>query len=151
MQKEIMCSSCHGRGKGCLPAPHEDDPCTVCNGRGRVPYTGGVRNHLVTEQAPPKASTGPAVWPLVMKDFADRDAEGRRKYGVPLQPFNGRSAVVDAYQEALDLVVYLKQFQLEVASLREDLESMLPFLKVQCPAMEDALRGILARYKFLSE
>ena len=38
-----------------------------------------------------------------------RDNVGRAKYGTPLQAFNGRNAIVDAYQEALDLVVYLRQ------------------------------------------
>lgn len=51
----------------------------------------------------------PAVWHLVQKDMLERDNEGRRKYGTPLQPFNGRDALVDAYQEALDLCVYLRQ------------------------------------------
>jgi hypothetical protein len=68
-----------------------------------------------------------AVWPLVCDDLrseyanvegvcADmmaRDAFGRAKYGTPLQPFNGRDALTDAYQEALDLAVYLKQVELE--------------------------------------
>ncbi len=44
-----------------------------------------------------------------MTDMAACDAEGRRKYGVPLQPHNGRDCLVDAYQEALDLTVYLRQ------------------------------------------
>lgn len=39
----------------------------------------------------------------------ERDQEGRRKYGTPLQAGNGRDALVDAYQEALDLCVYLRQ------------------------------------------
>lgn len=34
-----------------------------------------------------------------------RDALARE----PLQPHNGRNALIDAYQEALDLVVYLRQ------------------------------------------
>lgn len=34
---------------------------------------------------------------------------GLKKYGTVLQPNNGRDALVDAYQEALDLVVYLRQ------------------------------------------
>lgn len=67
-------------------------------------------NQLVKEQAAPTPSaTAPAVWDLVLADMAARDAEGRRKYGTPLQPGNGRDALVDAYQEALDLVVYLRQ------------------------------------------
>ena len=64
---------------------------------------------LVKEQAEPMANNMPAVWPMVIRDMMDRDAEGRRKYGVPLQPHNGRDVLVDAYQEALDLCVYLRQ------------------------------------------
>lgn len=54
-------------------------------------------------------NASPAVWDLVRKDMADRDQEGRKKYGTPLQPFNGRDALYDGYQEALDLCVYLRQ------------------------------------------
>jgi hypothetical protein len=62
-----------------------------------------------THEPSPVPNDRPAVWPLVIADMKARDAEGRRKYGTPLQPFNGRDALVDAYQEALDLVVYLRQ------------------------------------------
>jgi len=51
----------------------------------------------------------PAVWDLVKKDIEERDSIGEKKYGTRLQPFNGRDVLVDAYQEALDLVVYLRQ------------------------------------------
>jgi hypothetical protein len=50
----------------------------------------------------------PATWELVIEDMRDRDRVGRAKYGTPLQPCNGRDSLVDAYQEALDLVVYLR-------------------------------------------
>lgn len=63
---------------------------------------------LVKEQAAPVGNDKPATWDLVMADFKARDGEGRRKYGTPLQPFNGRSNLIDAYQEALDMVVYLR-------------------------------------------
>jgi hypothetical protein len=64
----------------------------------------------VTPQPPPTAerSTVPAAWDLVRADMAARDQEGRRKYGTPLQPHNGRDTLIDAYQEALDLSVYLR-------------------------------------------
>ena len=65
-------------------------------------------NDLNAPQPKPVANDHPAVWPLVIADMAARDGEGRRKYGVPLQPHNGRDALVDAYQEALDLAVYLR-------------------------------------------
>lgn len=51
----------------------------------------------------------PAVWNLVVHDMTQRNKMGQAKYGVPLQPFNGRDPLWDAYQEALDLVVYLRQ------------------------------------------
>ena len=63
----------------------------------------------VTEQPPPQPNDRPAVWPLVIADMQARDAEGIRKYGTPLQTHSGRDALVDAYQEALDLAVYLRQ------------------------------------------
>ena len=42
-----------------------------------------------------------------------RDAIGQETYGTSLQPDNGRDPMVDAYQESLDLVMYLRQSELE--------------------------------------
>lgn len=61
------------------------------------------------EQAPPKPSNSPAMWDLVISDMNERDREGLQKYGVRLQAHNGRDVLLDAYQEALDLAVYLRQ------------------------------------------
>ena len=60
-------------------------------------------------EPPPIKNNKPAVWVLVMEDMALRDDFGRAKYGTPLQPNNGRDALKDAYEEALDLCVYLRQ------------------------------------------
>ena len=49
----------------------------------------------------------------VVTDLYRRDAMGRKKYGGPLMTHNGRDALWDAYQEALDLVMYLRQAILE--------------------------------------
>lgn len=49
------------------------------------------------------------VTELVIGDLQERRAAGVLKYGTTLQPFNGRKALVDAYQEAIDLVQYLRQ------------------------------------------
>jgi hypothetical protein len=67
------------------------------------------------DQPPPTPEDGskPAVWDLVVGDMRERDQVGRERYGTPLQPFNGRDALKDAYAEALDLVVYLRQALLE--------------------------------------
>lgn len=69
----------------------------------------GMTGSPIQDQPDPKQSTHPAVWGLVMKDMVDRDQTGRERYGVPLQGHNGRDALVDAFQEALDLAVYLRQ------------------------------------------
>lgn len=63
----------------------------------------------VLDQPPPTPNDKPAVWGLVIADMHERDKVGRQRYGTPLQPHNGRDALVDAYQEGLDLVVYLRQ------------------------------------------
>ena len=54
-------------------------------------------------------------WPVdvdearqVVDDMRERDQIGRARYGVPLQADNGRKHLVDAYQELLDHVVYLR-------------------------------------------
>lgn len=51
----------------------------------------------------------PAIWDLVEYDIRERDKLGTFKYKTRLQGFNGRDALKDAYQEALDLSVYLRQ------------------------------------------
>jgi len=58
-------------------------------------------------EPPPKTTSGD-TWMLVISDMKERRAGGIKKYKKPLQPFNGRNSLVDAYQEALDLVVYLR-------------------------------------------
>jgi len=59
-------------------------------------------------QQTPKG-TGREITPLVIKDLEIRSAMGKQKYGEALRAFNGRNALVDAYQEAIDLVQYLRQ------------------------------------------
>lgn len=49
----------------------------------------------------------------VKADLDARIALGIQRYGRPLQTFNGRDALKDAYEEALDLVHYLKQAIME--------------------------------------
>lgn len=60
-------------------------------------------------QRMPERSDRPAIQDLVIADVEARKQEGLRKYGTLLQAFNGRDALLDAYQEALDQMVYLRQ------------------------------------------
>lgn len=57
----------------------------------------------------PRREYLPIVHELVKADLEARLALGVRTYGTPLRPFNGRDALLDAYEEALDLGCYLRQ------------------------------------------
>lgn len=63
----------------------------------------------------------------VLLDVQERMALGAKKYGTPLQANNGRDALVDAYQEALDLVFYLRQAIME-RQLERESRNALPTL-----------------------
>lgn len=49
----------------------------------------------------------------VLADITERVEAGKQKYGTKLMTHNGRDSLWDAYQEALDLVFYLRQAILE--------------------------------------
>jgi|GEM_PF-1778987 len=72
----------------------------------------GPQNPAAVSQPMPTQGRKP-VLPEIIKDLYDRSDEGVRKYGTPLQADNGRDALLDAYQEGLDLVQYLKQVIME--------------------------------------
>lgn len=67
----------------------------------------------VKQMTPPKPNDSEPVANQVMHDLHRRKVFGIKKYGVPLQANNGRDALQDAYEEALDLCCYLKQKLLE--------------------------------------
>jgi hypothetical protein len=80
------------------------------------------------EQPTPKATDRAPIWPMVIeyvkKNYADADGKtpvinlvndmaerheiGIKRYGVSLTSGNGRNSMVDAYQELLDFVVYVR-------------------------------------------
>ena len=68
-------------------------PCAVC-----FPPT----------NPPPQMGTAPATWDLVKADIDARDRFGTQKYGVRHQFDNGRDHLQDAYEECLDMAVYLR-------------------------------------------
>jgi hypothetical protein len=58
---------------------------------------------------PPPAASDEDILALVLSDLQARSDFGLEKYGTRLKANNGRDALMDAYQEALDLVMYLRQ------------------------------------------
>ena len=65
----------------------------------------------IRQQAPKPGQLN--VGSFVLQDIRARMEVGKKKYGTLLQTYNGRDALWDAYQEALDLVMYLRQAILE--------------------------------------
>jgi hypothetical protein len=63
----------------------------------------------ISDQPAPLPSNGPPIVDLVVADLEERKQVGIERYGMPLRANNGRDALVDAYQEALDLCMYLRQ------------------------------------------
>lgn len=62
-----------------------------------------------TPEPSPTEGSGPSIHDLVVQDVLARKSFGLAKYGVLLRVGDGRRHLVDAYQEALDLAVYLRQ------------------------------------------
>lgn len=70
-------------------------------------------NKAAEHQKDPEQNNLPCVQDMVITDIEARKQVGIERYGTVLQPFNGRSALMDAYQEALDLAIYLRQLLYE--------------------------------------
>ena len=68
------------------------------------------------------------VFALLRADIDAREAVGRETYGRLLETFNGRNSARDAYEEALDLAVYLRQLLEERAVMLDLLRDALRVL-----------------------
>jgi len=68
-------------------------------------------NHTRPEKDPVEGKD--SVTDALIGDLKERREMGVEKYGTELKTHNGRNALVDAYQEALDLCLYLKQLLME--------------------------------------
>jgi hypothetical protein len=107
-------------------------------------------NERNQEQPHPVSNGHPACWDLVkhsnyggfylecVADMRDRDQIGFKRYGVRIQPFNGRDQLVDAYQEALDLCVYLRAAVFEMDSRADSTLDMA--VSVYHTALDNALQ-----------
>jgi hypothetical protein len=74
----------------------------------------------------------------VVADFKERAESGRVKYGTYLQAHNGRDALWDAYQEAIDMCMYLRQSITE----RDDAVKYLEKLREETNNACDAARRV---------
>jgi hypothetical protein len=72
------------------------------------PAVSSFDGRLLTEQAPPLPNASRSVQDMVIDDMQARKQVGMARYGTLLQVGNGRDMLRDAYEEALDLAVYLR-------------------------------------------
>lgn len=75
-------------------------------------------------QPNPTPNNGEHIADLVIQDIQKRKQLGVENYGTPLQAFNGRDSLQDAYEEAMDEVFYIKQAILEKEELIKCLEKL---------------------------
>ena len=100
--------------------------CPLC---GQSPCQCFVEDDPATVIQPEPNGRGEAIHDQLIRDIQSRKALGTQKYGQPLKAFNGRKAIVDAYQESLDLSVYLRQMITEMQSLKTVEDIVRWFLK----------------------
>ena len=117
-------------------------------------------NESYLDQPEPKINTEDPLWPQVIddvtniafpkdlaqeiaKDMQERHEVGVKRYGTALQPYNGRNPVVDAYQEVLDSIVYLKQALIEERGMLGDDQDGIEYLYKQSIQTAMALRYLL--------
>lgn len=67
-----------------------------------------MKDIATLKQVKPKGR-GKIVLNMVIADLKKRAIKGQKTYGTKLRTNNGRNALIDAYQEALDLCMYLRQ------------------------------------------
>ena len=66
-------------------------------------------NREAIRDQPQPSGEGKPIIEMVVEDMIERSKKGERKYGEKLKANNGRDGLIDAYQEALDLTLYLRQ------------------------------------------
>lgn len=68
-----------------------------------------------------------SVWDEVITDMKARNKLGESKYGKALHANDGRLTLQDAYEECLDMAVYLKKQILEKPQLEECMKLIRDF------------------------
>lgn len=71
--------------------------------------TGAVQLACLTRSYQKKLHNGDELLKQLNEDLDNRYNLGKERYNVALQPFNGRDALQDAYEELIDAVFYLRQ------------------------------------------
>lgn len=112
-----------------IPAPMARPDCSAESDPATLTFEAEDLGAEIKRLREETSNASQPIWELVIADMRERDRVGRARYGTPLQANNGRDPLIDAYQEALDLAVYLRQAIAERASsaaAAEALDSATP-------------------------
>ena len=104
-----------------------------------VTFDTGLLDASAPQSPPENSAEQPDINALVRIDLMARAMKGEQTYGTRLKPFNGRNALVDAYQEAMDLSVYLRQAIAEQELSQKDERQELTFVEYHEEAMSTAI------------
>lgn len=74
-----------------------------------------------------------AVIVKVLDDLLDRANAGKAKHGSVLRPHDGSDGLLSAYQQALDMVIYLRKEIMERES-KDKNNKVVPLFPPQLPA-----------------
>jgi hypothetical protein len=72
-----------------------------------------VQEFMINELRKHKEFKNIDVEDAIVRGIEARRELGVRKYGTALQTFNGRDATVEAWEEAIDLLTYTHQIEME--------------------------------------
>jgi hypothetical protein len=126
---------------------------------GHPALTGFEGDIAVAPEPPPVKNDQPAVadmlarvmsqwgfreYALIAQDILKKKEFGVRKYGTPLQPFNGRRPLVDVYQELLDALQY--EFQAWYEAVQNGEKDLAAELNYQLTNLAACVRDV---YKLL--
>jgi len=92
------------------------------------------------EQPAPVPNDSTPIVDLVIADLIARKALGTERYGVALQSFNGRDAHRDGYEEAADLLIYLRQARAERETLQPLLDELVRAAQTVVSLVDDMPR-----------
>ena len=99
-------------------------------------------NHASAPQPPPTQGVTP-VYRLVMADILALVDAGQQKYGTTLNTHNGRSAKWDAYQEIIDLTLYMRQ---DIAERDDEITFLRQWLRNTLETDDEFINTVFANW-----
>lgn len=99
----------HGGFVAALNADGQLEKIADVDDAGNVTPVGRAKTEPEDQPMPVPQDDQPFIHDTVAAEIHQRGRLGKRRYGTRLQPFNGRRALWDAYEEVLDAAVYLRQ------------------------------------------